>query len=177
MPMNRHLVAGMLGLALAGCAQSRSAMPNQGATSPGPVGLTTFPSIHDSINRENPQVDPVALRAGVVTNADRGGTTTVCVDNRAGVATARPGPAPARGLSAPAIAAAQPPAPPFQPGSPDPRANADASAPTPPPPDAPAGPAPIQLEHVDPPGMTAPPPPSEAPATRADTGPPPPAGS
>src|SRR4051812_30449862 len=145
MPMNRHLVAGMLGLALAGCAQSRSAMPNQGATSPGPVGLTTFPSIHDSINRENPQVDPVALRAGVVPNADRRGTTMVCLDDRTGVASAGPGNGGPRGLPVQPMPASQPPTPAIQPDSLDPRATADAGPPTPP---LGAGSAPIQLEHV-----------------------------
>src|SRR5258708_4055380 len=40
----------MLGLALAGCAQSRSALPKR-ATATEPVALTPVPSIHDTINR------------------------------------------------------------------------------------------------------------------------------
>ncbi len=50
--MKRQLVAGLLGLAVAGCAQSRSQMPKGAAgPTPSPVGMTPVPSIHDSINR------------------------------------------------------------------------------------------------------------------------------
>ncbi len=49
--MKRHLVAGMLGLAVAGCAQTRSQLPKEDGRSPGPVGMTPVPSIHESINR------------------------------------------------------------------------------------------------------------------------------
>jgi len=46
-----HFVAGMLGLALAGCAQTRSQVPKGAEKSTGPVGMTPVPSIHESINR------------------------------------------------------------------------------------------------------------------------------
>src|SRR5207248_1531776 len=49
--MKRQFVAGVLGLALAGCAQSRSAVPKGAAAAPDPVSLTPIPSIHDTINR------------------------------------------------------------------------------------------------------------------------------
>src|SRR5206468_5577343 len=108
MPMNRHLVAGMLGLALAGCAQGRSGMPNRGGAGLGPVGLSSFPSIHDTINRENPQVDPAALRAGVVPNGGQAATTTVCLPDRPGaspsIAAAPPRPSP----SAPTVQTSPP---------------------------------------------------------------------
>lgn len=44
--MKHYALAGMLGLAVAGCAQSRSAMPGSK-----PVGMEPVPSIHDTINR------------------------------------------------------------------------------------------------------------------------------
>lgn len=65
--MIRHVVAGLLGLALAGCAQNRSAMQSRGPSG-GPVGLTSFPSIHETINRENPKFDPRSLRASAATH-------------------------------------------------------------------------------------------------------------
>ncbi|HZW32112.1 MAG TPA: peptidylprolyl isomerase [Isosphaeraceae bacterium] len=49
--MKRQFVAGVLGLALAGCAQSRSAVPKGAAAEPEPVGLAPIPSIHETINR------------------------------------------------------------------------------------------------------------------------------
>lgn len=70
--MNRHVVAGILGLALAGCAQNRSAIPSR-APEAAPVALTSFPSIHDTINRENPKVDPRSLRAQAAEIATRNG--------------------------------------------------------------------------------------------------------
>lgn len=81
MPMNRHVVAGLLGLALAGCAQNRSAIQSRGPSA-GPVGLTSFPSIHETINRENPKFDPRSLRASAATHGPENGS---------------PAPAPARG--------------------------------------------------------------------------------
>ncbi|MGA7502223.1 MAG: hypothetical protein WBX00_36480, partial [Isosphaeraceae bacterium] len=48
--MRRKIAVGMLGLALAGCAQSRSSVP--GAASRGqPIGMEPVPSINDTINR------------------------------------------------------------------------------------------------------------------------------
>jgi peptidyl-prolyl cis-trans isomerase SurA len=44
--MKRVMLAGMLGLAVSGCAQSRSKMPASQ-----PVGMDPVPSIHDTINR------------------------------------------------------------------------------------------------------------------------------
>ncbi|WP_261340752.1 peptidylprolyl isomerase [Singulisphaera sp. GP187] len=70
--MNRHVVAGLLGLALAGCAQNRSAIPGRGPSA-GPVGLTSFPSIHETINRENPKFDPRSLRASAATHGPENG--------------------------------------------------------------------------------------------------------
>src|SRR6187397_9532 len=50
MRMKRSVVAGVLGLALAGCAQNRSGMPEVARTSP-PVGLAPVPPIHEIINK------------------------------------------------------------------------------------------------------------------------------
>ncbi len=51
--MKRQFIAGVMGLALAGCAHSRSEVPKgPGTGNPvGPVGMQPVPSIHDSINR------------------------------------------------------------------------------------------------------------------------------
>jgi parvulin-like peptidyl-prolyl isomerase len=51
--MKRQLVAGVMGLALAGCAHTRSDVPKKpDATTPAsPVGMNPVPSIHDTINR------------------------------------------------------------------------------------------------------------------------------
>lgn len=51
--MKRQFVAGVLGLALAGCAHSRSdvAKGPDGSTANKPVAITPVPSIHDTINR------------------------------------------------------------------------------------------------------------------------------
>jgi len=49
--MKRLWVVSMLSLALAGCAQSRSAISKQDAKPPDPVGLTPVPSVYDTINR------------------------------------------------------------------------------------------------------------------------------
>jgi hypothetical protein len=45
--VKRRIALGMLGLALAGCAQSRSAMPGKAQ----PVGMDPIPSLRDTINR------------------------------------------------------------------------------------------------------------------------------
>lgn len=74
--MNRHVVAGLLGLALAGCAQNRSAIQSRGPSA-GPVGLTSFPSIHETINRENPKFDPRSLRASAATHGPENGSPTL----------------------------------------------------------------------------------------------------
>jgi len=62
--MNRRVVAGvgLLSLALTGCAQSRSAMPQQGSNV-GPVGLSALPSIHEAINQDNPKFDSRTLQS------------------------------------------------------------------------------------------------------------------
>lgn len=73
MPMKRLVVAGILGLALAGCAQNRSEMSNHGPGL-GPVGLDTYPPIHESINRDNPNVDPASLPSNVVARMRRSGS-------------------------------------------------------------------------------------------------------
>ena len=58
--MRRKIAVGMLGLALAGCAQSRSSVP--GAASRGqPIGMEPVPSINDTINRGTG--DPAIARA------------------------------------------------------------------------------------------------------------------
>lgn len=51
--MRKSFIAGVMGLALAGCAHSRSELARtpDGKKPDGPVGLTPIPSIHDSINR------------------------------------------------------------------------------------------------------------------------------
>lgn len=61
--MNRHVVAGMLGLALAGCAQDRSILSRSRAPLPA-VELPSVPSIHETINKENAEVDPGSVRSG-----------------------------------------------------------------------------------------------------------------
>ena len=48
--MRRKIAVGMLGLALAGCAQSRSSMPGT-ASRPQPIGMDPVPAIADTINR------------------------------------------------------------------------------------------------------------------------------
>ncbi len=62
--MNRHVVAGVLGLALAqaGCMPDRSAQRKPGSTGPAVELDSPLPSIHESINKENTRIDPVALR-------------------------------------------------------------------------------------------------------------------
>src|SRR5271157_1556201 len=58
--MRRKIAVGMLGLALAGCAQSRSSVP--GAASRGqPIGMEPVPSISDTINRGTG--DPTIVQA------------------------------------------------------------------------------------------------------------------
>ncbi|HMF38366.1 MAG TPA: hypothetical protein VKF17_17115, partial [Isosphaeraceae bacterium] len=58
--MRRKIAVGMLGLALAGCAQSRSSVP--GAASRGqPIGMEPVPSINDTINRGTG--DPAIVQA------------------------------------------------------------------------------------------------------------------
>ena len=62
--MNRQIVAGLLGLTVAGCAFDRS----PGSRSRGPVPTVEMtppmPSIHEAINRDNPRVDPSSVRVG-----------------------------------------------------------------------------------------------------------------
>jgi parvulin-like peptidyl-prolyl isomerase len=61
--MKRHVVAGLFGLALAGCAQSRMAQSNAKKT-PDPVSVTSdMPTIHESINSGQPiAVDDAQVR-------------------------------------------------------------------------------------------------------------------
>src|SRR5262249_32672646 len=47
----RQFIAGVLGLALIGCAQSRSTVPKGASKSTEPIGLTPVPSVYDTINR------------------------------------------------------------------------------------------------------------------------------
>src|SRR5262245_10513259 len=65
--MKRQIVAGVMGLALAGCAHSRMDGPKSaGAANPvGPVGMSPVPSLHDTINRGtgNPALAQSALGA------------------------------------------------------------------------------------------------------------------
>jgi len=62
--MNRRVVAGLLGLAVAGCAQDRS-LSSRPRTPVPTVGLTPpMDSIHAAINRDNPKIDPGSTRAG-----------------------------------------------------------------------------------------------------------------
>ena len=62
--MNRLVVAGLFGLAVAGCAIDR----NGASRSRGPIPTVEMtppiPSIHEAINRENPGVDPNSVRVG-----------------------------------------------------------------------------------------------------------------
>ena len=62
--MNRQVVAGLLGLAVAGCALDRSGT----SRSSGPVPMVELtppmPSIHEAINRDNPRIDPSSVRVG-----------------------------------------------------------------------------------------------------------------
>jgi parvulin-like peptidyl-prolyl isomerase len=55
--MNRRVLAGMLGLAVAGCAQSRATQAPGGQKMP-PVGLGELPSIHQWINADLHQLNP-----------------------------------------------------------------------------------------------------------------------
>lgn len=61
--MNRQVVAGILGLALAGCAQDRVNVSRSRATLP-TVALKSMPTIHESINGENPSIDPRTVGVG-----------------------------------------------------------------------------------------------------------------
>src|SRR5262249_50561645 len=51
--MKRPFIAGVMGLAIAGCAHSRSELAKgpEGTNPVGPVGLTPAPSLRDTINR------------------------------------------------------------------------------------------------------------------------------
>jgi peptidyl-prolyl cis-trans isomerase SurA len=57
--MNRRVLAGLLGMALAGCAQTRSDLP-LARGGPVPVGLEPLPSIHKTIN-DGSQFAPASL--------------------------------------------------------------------------------------------------------------------
>lgn len=109
--MYRPVVAGLLGLALAGCGSERSLVQRSRPKLP-PVGLTPpMPSIHQEINRENPSFDAVALQeehSGITPDAPAAPATTAS-EGRLGPiarrvwAAARPRPA---ATPAPAHAAA-----------------------------------------------------------------------
>ena len=62
--MKRKIIAGMLGLAVAGCAHSRSEIPKETKRPLGPVGITPVPPIDQTINRGvgNPAVSQATLR-------------------------------------------------------------------------------------------------------------------
>ena len=63
--MRRRIAVGMLGLVMAGCAQSRSAMPVKGK----PVGVDTpVPTLSDTINRG--MGDPTVQRAALSNPSD-----------------------------------------------------------------------------------------------------------
>ncbi len=62
--MNRHIVAGLIGLAVAGCAQDQAGGPRSRGVI-GPVGMVPpMSSINEAINRDNPNTDPSTLRSG-----------------------------------------------------------------------------------------------------------------
>ena len=63
--MNRHLVAGMLGLVLAGCTLDRSSGKRPNLNMPAVEMTPPLPSIHEAINQENPDADRESLRAEV----------------------------------------------------------------------------------------------------------------
>jgi len=108
--MKLKLVAALFGLAIGGCAQSRSAKLPEGP----PIGMDPVPSIHDTINRgTNPAVAQATLPAPA--NPDWSGGS-------------RPEQPPATGL-APRVATTQPAAA-YQ-AKPEPAAAAPAPAPLP----------------------------------------------
>ncbi|WP_422931092.1 peptidyl-prolyl cis-trans isomerase [Singulisphaera sp. PoT] len=117
--MNRHVVAGLIGLALVGCAQDRSATnppagPGQGV---GPVGLSPIPSIHEAIVKDNANVDPATLPSNVVGRANQPYPGVPAIPVPTQTAEAQPTqPAPASPMPAEAAATAEPqPAPTAQP--------------------------------------------------------------
>src|SRR4029079_12571784 len=64
-PMNRRVLAGMLGLTVAGCAQTR-ATQSPTAQNMSHVGIQPLPSIHESINaglRADPETRVAAVDA------------------------------------------------------------------------------------------------------------------
>ena len=62
--MNRLVVAGLFGLAVAGCALDRSKSSRSSGPIPTVEMTPPIPSIHEAINRENPTLDPSSVRAG-----------------------------------------------------------------------------------------------------------------
>src|SRR5207248_7753949 len=84
--MKRPFIAGVLGLALAGCAQSRSAIPKGASDATGPVGLAPVPSVYDTINRGtgNPALVQTALKDS--TDPRWNGRAPVSVASRSGPA-------------------------------------------------------------------------------------------
>ena len=108
--MNRHVVAGMLGLVLAGCATTRQDEGQKAGPVP-TVGLTEFPSIHEAINAENARINPAELRAERLNGPGR----PISNDPRLAANGPRPAPfteVPPQAAARPrAVAAAEPPAP------------------------------------------------------------------
>ena len=62
--MNRQVVAGLLGLAVAGCALDRSGTSRSSGPIPTVELTPPMPSIHEAINRDNPRIDPSSVRVG-----------------------------------------------------------------------------------------------------------------
>ncbi len=85
--MKRLFVASTLGLALAGCAQSRSALTKESATPPKPIAVTPVPSIYDTVN--SGMGGP-----GVVRSAIKDPNDPLWAGRAQVAGTSRPGPAP-----------------------------------------------------------------------------------
>jgi hypothetical protein len=63
-PMNRQIIAGIVGLAFAGCAQTWPAGPVSRTDSRmPPVSATPVPTIDEANSRESPRLDPASLHA------------------------------------------------------------------------------------------------------------------
>ena len=59
--MDRRLIAGLLGLFVAGCAHARSGMPEAGNREP-VAQVDSLPPIRDSINQTSAATDPATKR-------------------------------------------------------------------------------------------------------------------
>lgn len=114
--MNRLILVAMVGLALAGCAQTRPPVPlsRNGSRLP-PVGLTPVPNIYEAINRENERLDPRALHPGrgpVLANVGTGSGPGMAANSA-------PGRVPVGSSSSPSRISGETPVPSTAPG-PDP---------------------------------------------------------